>query len=76
MKITAIIWLLLNLVTSMVKWAEARKAIEADEAKRMAKTLKESIDVLQRVENARREAERRFDESGGMPDDTDPNLRD
>lgn len=67
---------LIQLVASLVKWAEARQAVEAADAKRMAQILRGSIDVLERVEGARADAIRKFRESGGLPDDGDPNLRD
>lgn len=73
---TTVLWLLINLVSSVVKWAEARKAIEGAEAKRMAQILQESIHVLERVEKARADAHRKFDDAGGMSDESDPNLRD
>lgn len=67
---------LIQLVASLVKWAEARQAVEAADAKRMAQILRGSIDVLERVEGARADAIRKFRESGGLPDDDDPDLRD
>lgn len=68
--------LLIKLVASMVEWAKTREILEAADAKRMAQILRGSVDVLERVEGARADAIRKFRDTGGMPDDNDPNLRD
>lgn len=67
---------LVSIVASLIRWAETRKILEAHDAKAMAQILKGSIHVLDRVEQARNTALREFDARNGMPDDSDPNLRD
>jgi len=72
----AIIKLLLSLVLSMVNHARRQNAIDEGEALTVARALKESLDAMDKANRARDDAHRKFDESNGVPDDSDPNLRD
>lgn len=71
-----IIWLLLRFASELLNYAQSRKAVAEAEAAIVARALKESLDALDKAKSARADAERRFDESGGVPDESDPNLRD
>lgn len=67
---------LLGLASSLASYLDNRQLIEAGEAKAIAEGLKNAQDAIQRADTARRNANRDFDKSGGVPDDGDPNLRD
>lgn len=70
------IWLLLKVANALLDFAKTRKQVSDAEAAIVARALKDSIDALDRANKSRADAERKFDESGGVPDDNDPNLRD
>lgn len=72
----AILRALLGLASSITSYLQERQLIEAGEARAIAEGLKNAQDAITKANQARRTAERKFDESGGVPDDSDPNLRD
>lgn len=76
MTVIKIIHLLLSLLKAYADYAEKQSWIKQGEAQSIRKALENSIDVLDQANKARADAQRRFDESGGVPDESDPNLRD
>lgn len=72
----AIIKLLITLAVALLEQARRRQTISDAEAAVMLRALKESQDAADRATRARDDALRDFDDRGGVPDDSDPNLRD
>lgn len=72
----AILRALLGLASSLTSYLQEKQLIEAGEAKAIAEGLKNAQAATEKARKARRDALRKFDKSGGLPDDDDPNLRD
>lgn len=72
----AVLRALLGLASSITTYLQNKQLIEAGEALAIAEGLKNAQEAINKANQARRAAERKFDESGGVPDDSDPNLRD
>lgn len=72
----SIILLLLKIAESLMTQARKRGEMTQAQDALLSRSLRSSIDALQSADKARHDAERAFDESGGVPDESDPNLRD
>jgi phage portal protein BeeE len=72
----AAIKLALAVAAFLTERARQRGALLDAEAKLLAGQMNVSLDTLEAVRNARNAAESDFDQSGGLPKDDDPNLRD
>ena len=66
----------LSLLRKFVAFLGERQLLEAGAAEAIAAQLEASRDAATKAEAASDAAITRFDASGGLPDDTDPNLRD
>jgi len=66
----------LGLASSLSSYLRDKGLLEAGETKELSKMLDNSIDILDRSNTSRNDAIKRFDDTDGVPDDNDPNLRD
>lgn len=71
-----ILRLLLSLANTVATYVRDRKLLEQGEANAILAQLKGSVDALDRATKARDAATAKFDDTGGVPDEQDPNLRD
>ena len=67
---------LVGLCASLTTYLHDRKLIAAGEAQAISKGLIEAQINVAKARKARIEAQRRFDDADGVPDNNDPNLRD
>jgi len=72
----ALLKAVLGLAQSLTGYLRDKQLIDAGEAKAIATQLEGSLHALERANEARSNAVRRFDDDNGVPDDTDTNLRD
>lgn len=72
----AILRALLGFASSLTNYLANKQLIEAGEAKAIAEGLKNAQKATEKARKARRDALRKFDDSNGMLDEDDPNLRD
>ncbi|TXH12352.1 MAG: hypothetical protein E6R03_13005 [Hyphomicrobiaceae bacterium] len=70
----AVLRLLLSLASVVLSYAQQRQLIGAGEAKQIAANLEKSLELSRKIQRAGEDAAKRWDDSGGMPDD--PNRRD
>lgn len=68
--------ILLTLSSKIMDYMRQRELLSVAESAILARNLEESIHALDRVEKARSDALREHDARGGVPDESDPNLRD
>lgn len=68
--------LVLQLANGIVGMMERRSLMKAGEAEGLRKSLEASLAQVKRAKDAKDSAIGKFDKSGGVPDDKDPNLRD
>lgn len=66
----------LGFARALADYVERKQLMDAGEAKAIASQLESSLNAVQRAKSARGVAVDKFDASNGVPDDTDPNLRD
>ncbi|MEI2387625.1 hypothetical protein [Breoghania sp. JC706] len=66
----------LSLLRKFVGFLGDRQLLDAGAAEAIAAQLEASRDAANKAEAASDAAIARFDASGGVPDDSDPNLRD
>lgn len=76
MDLFSLLKLVLSLASSFAEYMRDRQLLKAGEAQAIKEGLESAIITIEKARNARRNAVRKFRESNGMPDDTDPNLRD
>lgn len=67
---------LVSLTLSLVRFLETKQLLEAGEARAIATQLESSVDACNKARLARDAALQRFNATGGVPDEQDPNLRD
>lgn len=72
----AVIRLAFSLANTLLTYVQQRQLITAGEAKQLAKDLERSLALLDKIRKAGDDAASKFDNANGVPDDTDPNLRD
>lgn len=72
----AILRAVLGLASLLTTYLQNKQLIKAGEAKAIAEGLKNAQEATEKARRARNAALRKFDESNGVPDDSDPNLRD
>lgn len=72
----AILRSLLGLCFSLTEYMKNKQLLEAGEARAIAEGLRNANDIIIKVRKARSDAELDFDKRNGVPDDSDPNLRD
>lgn len=72
----AVIRLVFSLANTLLTYVQQRQLITAGEAKQLAKDLERSLALLDKIRKAGDDAASKFDNANGVPDDTDPNLRD
>jgi len=68
--------ILLSLSSAIMDYMRQRELLNLADSAILARNLEESIRVLQRVSSARDAALREHDARNGVPDESDPNLRD
>lgn len=68
--------LVLAVVPFLIDKARQRDALSDAQAKILARQANDSLNYLDRIREARKQAESAFDSADGVPDETDPNLRD
>lgn len=76
MAIVALLQYLFRFAGSVVSYLQQRQLVDSAQAAVLAKNLESSLDTLTQAIKAREAAAARFRSSGGVPDDSDPNLRD
>jgi hypothetical protein len=67
---------LLRITKAVLDYVSQRQLIEAGKAAQIKENLNASLALLKKVDKARSDAVAKFDASGGVPDSSDPNLRD
>lgn len=67
---------LLGLANTLASYLQERQLIEAGEAKAIAEGYKNAEDAIMRAKAARTDSNTKFNDSDGVPDEDDPNLRD
>ena len=76
MNLLAFLQALLGLAVHITTYLNNRRLIGAGEAQAIAEGLQNAQDAISKARKARVSAVRKFDERNGLPDNTDPNLRD
>lgn len=72
----ALLRLLLSLAHTVMNVVQQRQLLAAGEANAIAKQIISTQATVDKAIKARDAALKRFDDTGGVPDDNDPNLRD
>ena len=72
----AILRALLGLAGTLSNYLREKQLLDAGEARAIAEGLKNAQEATTKAREARRNAVRKFDDSDGVPDESDPNLRD
>jgi hypothetical protein len=71
-----VVKLLLSFAIAVMRHVKEKQLIESAQAEVLLKQLEESNELLRNARAARDDALDDFDRHNGMPDDSDPNLRD
>lgn len=72
----AILKTLLSLANNLTQYLNDKQLLKAGEAQAIKQGLESGIVIIEKATKARRDALRDFDKRDGLPDETDPNLRD
>ena len=72
----AILRALLSLSSSVAAYVQEKQLLEAGEAKAIAEGLRNAQIAINKARKARDAANTDFDKRDGVPDESDPNLRD
>lgn len=67
---------LLKIAGSLTDYLQQRRIIEGAQAELLKKQLEAASEIVTTTNKARADAAARFDAAGGVPDESDPNLRD
>lgn len=67
---------LLGLASGLTTYLQQRQLIEAGQAQAINEGLKNAKEAIHKANAARADAVTDFDKRNGLPDDSDPNLRD
>ena len=72
----AILRALLGLSSSLATYLQEKQLLDAGEAKAISESLKNAQEATNKARKARNAAISKFDDTDGLPDNDDPNLRD
>lgn len=72
----ALIAALLKAASSLSSYLQQRQLITAAQAEVLQKNMEAALGTINDAKKARAAAAAKFDAAGGVPDETDPNLRD
>ena len=67
---------LLKAVSGLTDYLQQRELIEAAQAEIIKKNAENAINAVEKAKSARKAAVDKFRDAGGVPDESDPNLRD
>lgn len=67
---------LLSLAAAVATYVQQRQLIDAGRAEEINRALVHANENIKKANSARDAAEREFDKRDGVPDESDPNLRD
>ena len=76
MTILALLQVLLQFAGALTSYLQQRKIIDLAQSEVIRNGLEVALDTITKANEARKLATDKFDASGGVPDPTDPNLRD
>ena len=76
MSLLALLQAVLGLAGSLTAYLKDKQLLDAGEALAISKGLQDAQTSILKAKQARITANSKFDKSDGVPDDTDPNLRD
>ena len=71
-----LIKLILELAGYMTEYASNKQMIDAGKAMAVSEGLKHAVTAINRADRIRDDYDSSFDSSGGVLDESDPNLRD
>lgn len=72
----AILKILLSLASSVAQYMQNKQLLEAGKAQAILQGIKDAREITKTANAARSDAVAKFDERAGLPDESDPNLRD
>lgn len=72
----SILKLLLTLINNLLQYLQNKKVIDNWQAHHIKKRTSDIEKIINEAKQIRRAANDKFDESDGVPDDSDSNLRD
>ena len=67
---------LLKAASSITEYLKQKQIIDAATAEALKKNMETSRELISKAQTARKAATDKFDSTGGLLDDKDPNLRD
>lgn len=67
---------LLKAVSGLTDYLQQRKLIEATQAEIIKKNMENAVSAIEKAKSARKAAIDKFNAADGVPDESDPNLRD
>lgn len=76
MTLIALLRAILSFASAFTGYLQQRKLIDLAQAAVLKENLEVALETLTKAQAARDAATTRFDATGGVPDESDPNLRD
>lgn len=76
MTLIALLRAVLSFASAFTGYLQQRQLIDQAQAAVMKTNLEVALDTLTKAQTARDNAAAHFDATGGVPDESDPNLRD
>lgn len=76
MGLLSLLQVILQFAGALTGYLQQRRTIELAQSEVIKNGLEVALDTIKKANEARKLATDRFDATGGVPDSTDPNLRD
>ena len=76
MNFVSLLRAILGLASTLANYLQSKQLMDAGEAQAVIKSLEHAQNAITKANKARDISEHDFDARDGVPDDSDPNLRD